>query len=255
MESILIVTEVKSFFIMSIKEKLESLSYEIIMVAADMDEINAIKDKQFVGVLIYSDENLIEQQTALLFLKDWAITEDVPIFAIGISEEIEAIKTVVPKEVMRQTFLRPIAVKTLVESIDKYIKQSNDESVRKILVVDDSGSMLRSVKEWLGDRYKVNLANSAAMAIKYMSLSRPDLILLDYAMPVCDGKQVLEMIRAEMEFADIPVMFLTNKGDKESFMEVQRFNPEGYLLKEMGTEQIIKAIDEFFEKRKGFFNL
>ncbi len=252
MDCILIVTEVKSFFVMSIKEKLEGLSYEILMVSADMDAINEIKDKTFVGVLIYSDENLVEQQTALLFLKDWAITEDIPIFVIGISEEIKAIRNVVPKEVIRESFQRPVPIKNLVEDIDRYIKQSNDENVKKILVVDDSGAMLRDVKEWLGERYKVYPANSAAMAIKYMSLNRPDLILLDYAMPVCDGKQVLEMLRAEMEFSDIPVMFLTNKGDKESIMNVQRLNPDGYLLKEMGSEKIKRAIDEFFEKRKGF---
>ncbi len=70
-------------------------------------------------------------------------------------------------------------------------------------------------------------------------------------MPVVDGKQVLEMIRSEMEFTDIPVMFLTNKDDPKSIQNVRELKPEGYLLKTQEPAQIIKAIDDFFVMRKG----
>ena len=88
------------------------------------------------------------------------------------------------------------------------------------------------------------------MAIKYLSTNRPDLVLLDYEMPIVDGKQVLGMIRSEMEFADIPVIFLTSKGDRESVLQVMSLKPEGYLLKTMPPADIINAVDEFFAKRK-----
>ncbi len=69
-------------------------------------------------------------------------------------------------------------------------------------------------------------------------------------MPVCDGRQVLEMIRTETEFADIPVIFLTSRGDKESVLEVMALKPEGYLLKTMPPAEIIRSVDEFFERKK-----
>ena len=119
-------------------------------------------------------------------------------------------------------------------------------------MVDDSGAMLRNVKGWLEEKYQVILANSGAMAIKYLSTNRPDLVLLDYEMPIVDGKQVLGMIRSEAEFADIPVMFLTSKGDKESVMQVMELKPDGYLLKTMPPEQIKRSVDTFFEKRKAY---
>ena len=115
---------------------------------------------------------------------------------------------------------------------------------------DDSGAVLRNVKGWLGEKYQVALANSGAMAIKYLTLNRPDLVLLDYEMPVVDGKQVLEMMRTEAEFSTIPVIFLTSKSDKESVMNVMGLKPEGYLLKTMPPEEIVKNIDAFFQKRK-----
>ena len=134
--------------------------------------------------------------------------------------------------------------------IDNYMKTSGKHTKKKILVVDDSGAMLRNVKGWLEDKYQVILANSGAMAIKYLSTNRPDLVLLDYEMPIVDGKQVLGMIRSEMEFSDIPVIFLTSKGDRESVLQVMALKPDGYLLKTMPPADIINAVDEFFAKRK-----
>lgn len=87
------------------------------------------------------------------------------------------------------------------------------------------------------------------MAIKYLAMEQTDLILLDYEMPICDGRQVLEMIRAEKDFANIPVIFLTNKNDKESVVKISHLRPDGYLLKTMEPTQIVKNIDDFFEKR------
>ena len=62
------------------------------------------------------------------------------------------------------------------------------------------------------------------------------------------------MIRSESEFSDIPVIFLTSKGDKESVMQVMDLKPDGYLLKTMPPEQIKQSIDTFFLKRKVYRN-
>ena len=76
-------------------------------------------------------------------------------------------------------------------------------------------------------------------------------MLLDYEMPIVDGKQVLGMIRSESEFSDIPVIFLT---DKESVMQVMDLKPDGYLLKTMPPEQIKQSIDTFFQRKKAYRN-
>ncbi|MDE6054984.1 MAG: response regulator, partial [Lachnospiraceae bacterium] len=73
-------------------------------------------------------------------------------------------------------------------------------------------------------------------------------ILLDYEMPVCNGAQVLEMIRAEEDFADIPVIFLTNRVDREIVKKVLELKPEGYLSKSLQPADVKREIDHFFEK-------
>ena len=156
----------------------------------------------------------------------------------------------IPKHLIRQFFERPVNINELVEAMDTYITKFGAQNKKKILVVDDSGAMLRNVKGWLEDTYQVILANSGAMAIKYLATNRPDLVLLDYEMPVVDGRQVLEMIRTETEFSDVPVIFLTSKDDRESVMQVMALRPEGYLLKTMEPAKIIAEVDAFFERQK-----
>lgn len=135
--------------------------------------------------------------------------------------------------------------------IANYLKNNEAGGRRKVLVVDDSNVVRHAMKELLGRDYDVSMAPSGLSAIRSMILDRPDLVLLDYEMPVCDGKQVLEMIRAEKEFADIPVIFLTGTANKEHIQKVVALKPAGYLLKTMKQEQIKGCIDEFFQKSTG----
>ena len=250
MQNIMIISEVQSYLIVSLKERFEEAEYNVITVRADIDMIS--KNTEPVSIIIlYTDEKLGEQQQALNYIKDKAAEADIPVFAIGDSNEIQSVESMIPKHLIPEAFLRPINLAEVVESILNYEQKFGKQNKKKILVVDDSGAMLRNVKGWLEEQYQVILANSGTMAIKYLAMNRPDLVLLDYEMPVIDGKQVLEMIRSEHEFADIPVIILTSKGDRESVMKVMALKPEGYLLKTMEPAQIIQAVNDFFEKRKG----
>lgn len=120
---------------------------------------------------------------------------------------------------------------------------------KKILVVDDSDFMLKTMQDLLEKDYEVILAKSGLSAIRGITLDRPDLILLDYEMPVCNGSQVLEMIRAEEDFANIPVIFLTSRVDRESVKKVIELKPEGYLSKSLSPADVKREVEHFFEKK------
>ena len=87
-------------------------------------------------------------------------------------------------------------------------------------------------------------------AIRAITLDKPDLVLLDYDMPVCDGRHVLEMLRSEKEFADVPVIFLTSRDDPESVKKVLSLKPEGYMMKYLKPTEIRSRVDNFFRKKK-----
>ncbi|MBR4981797.1 MAG: response regulator [Lachnospiraceae bacterium] len=249
MHKILCISNVPNYFNITISNKLKE-EYDIFETKADTDKMSKVEEDIRVW-LLFLDKEILENPKELIFIKDKALENEATLFVIGEKEEITDAKNYLPASLIEEEFARPIDVNDVVKTIDEYIKTKGSQLKKKILVVDDSGAVLRSVKEWLGEKYQVALANSGAMAIKYLTLNRPDLVLLDYEMPVVDGKQVLEMMRTEAEFSAIPVIFLTGKSDKESVMKVMGLKPEGYLLKTMPPEEIVKTIDEFFLKRKG----
>ena len=107
------------------------------------------------------------------------------------------------------------------------------------------------MKSLLSAEYEVALAESGVAAIRAITLNRPDLVLLDYEMPVCDGKMTLEMLRSEEAFASIPVIFLTGEGDPEVVRKLLSLKPAGYLLKYLKQKDIKKKINEFFARQKG----
>ena len=249
MAKIIIVSRTENFLMKSLQSQLTSVGIESTLVKPNMNAVSSI-GKGYAGILLYLDEEMVEEQQTIIYLRDQAVEDDLPLILVDDDDNIGKVETLIPKHLTSMRYSRPLNVQDIARDVKEHIDIHGSHTKKKILVVDDSGAVLRNVKGWLEGKYQVSLANSGATAIKYLSMNRPDLVLLDYEMPVVDGKAVLGMIRSETEFADIPVIFLTNKDDKESIIQVMQLKPQGYLLKTQKPEQIVQAIDEFFEKQK-----
>ncbi len=152
---------------------------------------------------------------------------------------------------LEDTICGAIEPKNAVNEIEKYLAEikESEGTNKKILVVDDSLTICQGMKQLLEKDYEVNTANSGVAAIRAITLNVPDLVLLDYEMPVCDGRQTLEMLRSEKAFENVPVIFLTGRRDPESMIKVMPLKPAGYLLKNSKLEDIKKEIDDFFKNK------
>lgn len=84
-----------------------------------------------------------------------------------------------------------------------------------ILVVDDDMMNLRMVEMMLGKQFRVSCVMSGAEALEFLKSSQPDLILLDLCMPEMDGFQVMERLKAEELYQNIPIVFLSGEDDPE----------------------------------------
>lgn len=122
------------------------------------------------------------------------------------------------------------------------------EKRKKILLVDDNPVQLRMLNDALKGKYDVQMATSGMKALSMLEKSVPDIIFLDYEMPICDGKRTLEMIRALDEVKNIPVVFLTGIADKEHIQAVLDLKPAGYLLKSTSTDRIFETLERIFEE-------
>ncbi|MBQ9505247.1 MAG: response regulator, partial [Lachnospiraceae bacterium] len=147
-----------------------------------------------------------------------------------------------------ENIIRPCEHSTVYEAICRRLKLDpkdpgrSEDAKRRVLVVDDNAVTLRSIKALLDSDYEVSVATSGMKAMTSIGKARPDVILLDYEMPVCDGRQTLEMIRADEELKDIPVIFLTGVSDREHIEAVLGLKPSGYLLKPPVKSTLLEAI-------------
>lgn len=248
-KKVVLIEEGVSMIASALVNKIGDFDIETESVNDDIDSINNVKDCD--AMILYGSPDFCENSKALTFLSDCISENEIAYYLVGDTGEIDLLKKALPLTHLRLEFLRPIEVDEVVEKIKEDVKKNvGVVHKKKILVVDDSGTMLRRIKAWLDPYYKVTLADSGARAMKALALERPDLVLLDYQMPIVDGKQVLGMMRADPEYEDIPVLFLTAKSDADSVKSVLDLRPEGYLLKTESKEKIIGEIADFFEKNK-----
>lgn len=141
----------------------------------------------------------------------------------------------------------PIELTNCLNSVKEYLKQRETSTKPSILIVDDSITTLQYISGLLEADYDIITAESSIAGIRNLTLCRPDLVLLDYEMPVCDGQLMLKMIRSDAAFAKTPVIFLTGRSDSESVKKVMALKPAGYLLKSLPPDKIKESVDAFFQ--------
>ena len=112
-----------------------------------------------------------------------------------------------------------------------------------ILIVDDDITILTSVAKLLTPTYQVKAVKSASSAFLSIGKSKPDLILLDYMMPICNGKKTLEMLRDNFETKRIPVIMLTSFSERENVLQCHSLGISGYLVKPVNREDLLEAIE------------
>lgn len=114
--------------------------------------------------------------------------------------------------------------------------------MRKILIIDDSMTQQRIIQKLLKDRYDILSSESGVDGIKIAKEKKPDLILLDYDMPIMSGKETFVRLQRQDETKDIPVIFLTGLDKREDVEAVLKLHPRGYLLKPVEQDKLIKTI-------------
>ena len=247
---VLIISRDAAFMTDALANNLKKSGFETSIVEPEIKMI--AKDREGTDIyLLYAGNFVFEVSDVLVYLKD-VCSEDEKMFCIiGHPYEIEEAKKSISAQLISAEFARPFDMKKLIFELEKLSAVNEERKKGKhILLVDDDLMFLKMMQEWLSTKYNVTISRSGMQAITYITNHTPDLILLDYDMPITPGTQVMEMIRSEPDSAKIPIIFLTGNSDKESVMKVMSLKPQGYLLKSMEKHQIMESIDNFFKTQK-----
>ncbi|WP_029322543.1 response regulator [Butyrivibrio sp. AE3004] len=249
---VLLIGSQRSFMVNAIAKGLSGDGYEVVQCDFSKESIEAVENKPELYVLYLGDIDITDPEKSgiepLKYLDETIDKQRFFLYEVGNTDELEFASKFLSKIKVTERFLRPLDVKELADQLDMVV-QSNamgEDQKKKILVVDDDGTMLRMIKTWLSVKYRVYMASSGKIALNFLQSNAVDLVLLDYMMPQMGGPEVLLEIRKDEKLKNLPVMFLTSKSDKESVVSVASLKPAKYLLKTMPKAKLLGSIDEFF---------
>ncbi len=248
--NIVIVGKVQGFLVKGIESKLNENSLRNQYVDLTIKNIAEIEEYADLFILNLSDMDE-EEHEPVVYLKDIADEKDKKIIIIGEPQDVEWGLKMIPADNIIKSFERPFDIEDLVKEVSRFMDSiAEGKRKKRILIVDDDITYMRTVYGWLKEYYQVGMASSGVQAISYLTKNKVDLILLDYQMPVVNGPQILTMLKSETTIDDIPVMFLTGQDDRESVMSVMDLKPVDYLLKTIDKAHLHEKIDDFFLKEK-----
>ena len=122
--------------------------------------------------------------------------------------------------------------------------------VKTILVVDDYADILVSVKqvlESISDKYHVIGVDSGEKCLQILKEDQlPDLILLDIMMPGMSGWDVAARIKENDRWRDIPIVFLSAKGD-DMIAGIGHLTSEDYIVKPFDIVKLKECIDRILQ--------
>ncbi len=243
---IVIIELQQSIVVRGFKKRLDELHYKVTEVGPDFREITRYSGEVNLFVLYLSDTvtDSVDNVTLINQLVDEVDVTEQKMILLGEKDFLNDYTRKKPSLRNFERFILPIDMQKLGQMIDEVVADVGENVRKRILIVDDDPAYAKVVRGWISDTYQTNIVTNGTQAITFLVKNGVDLILLDYEMPIVDGPKVLEMIRAEDELKDIPVVFLTGIGTKESVERVMSLGPAGYILKSTSKENLIAKIKQ-----------
>jgi DNA-binding response OmpR family regulator len=113
----------------------------------------------------------------------------------------------------------------------------------KILIIEDEKALIKNLELALEEDYEILSAITGQEGLRKAKKEKPDLILLDVMLPDMDGMEVLKNLRIDEETDDIPIIVLTNLGDKETISRIIQSGGKEYLVKaDWSIDDIVNKI-------------
>lgn len=114
---------------------------------------------------------------------------------------------------------------------------------KTVLTIDDSRTMRDMLRMALTEAgFTVLQAEDGVHGLEVLNESCPDIIVTDINMPRMDGFGVIEAVRKEHRFRNIPVLVLTTESDQAKKMRAKEAGATGWIVKPFEPAKLVAAI-------------
>jgi two-component system alkaline phosphatase synthesis response regulator PhoP len=124
-----------------------------------------------------------------------------------------------------------------------------DSKARKVLIADDEPDIVEILKYNLQkEGYQVITASNGDEAIEKAKQTGPDLVVLDIMMPKKNGVEVCEILRAQPQFKDTLIMFLTALNDEATQIKGLGTGADDYISKPVSTSVFLSKVQSLLRR-------
>ena len=150
----------------------------------------------------------------------------------------------VSKEINKSGDTLEELAKSFQSYIDKLPVETETVKVTEVLVVDDDEMYCEMVAGMIeSDAIHVTTVESGRAAFEYLRSTKPDVILLDYLMPVLDGIMVLKNIKSNPKLKSIPVIMLTGDSSRTVVSQSMKAGAIEFIIKPGDRNTLVEKIE------------
>ena len=129
------------------------------------------------------------------------------------------------------------------------MESSDSASAKRILVVDDEPDVTELLSYRLRrEGYVVEAINDPFEIMGRAREFFPDLVILDIMMPELDGLMICRMLRADSRLKDVPVVFLTARGETEDRIKGLEIGADEYIPKPFDSKELTLRVRAIFNR-------
>ncbi|MEI6970552.1 MAG: response regulator transcription factor [bacterium] len=122
---------------------------------------------------------------------------------------------------------------------------------KSVFVVEDEEDILELLKFHLThEGYSVATATSGEAAVKGISRTPPDVILLDLMLPGLDGLEVCRILKRDARTAGIPIIMVTAKGEESDVVSGLELGADDYIAKPFGMKVLIARVRTVLRRKQ-----
>lgn len=115
-----------------------------------------------------------------------------------------------------------------------------------ILAVDDDPTVLRIIEaQLMRHDYVVKKASSGEEALQILRELTPAVLIFDVMMPGISGYDLCYLVKSEPRLRDVPVVFLTSRGDPKDYKTGHDLGAVIYMVKPLKAEQLVNIVQMF----------
>jgi two-component system cell cycle response regulator len=113
----------------------------------------------------------------------------------------------------------------------------------RILVADDDETLLHTLTWILGDKgYDVIPVRGGEHLLRHLQNERPDLLMLDIMMPKVDGLRLLEQVKADARWRDLPVLMISSMPPEEATVRSLGLGASDFIAKPFRVKELLARV-------------